>query len=660
MHEWLHAAKVEHELKELYLKKTHRGLTQKDLAKLAIEKEKWRIANEARKKELEQEEKQYIDAEVESVQFEKELQSEVAKALARAEKDPNRADKSTNDNFNSTGSLTSTHGNMSKGKSSVSNLHLPPVHDSHHRDETGHDDEEKQSGSQTARASSSSVTRLPTLGKKKSTGSFPSGSQTERATIGSAGGAQAQVQVAPLQFDSAAATVRLDRSYDQTQRADSSYGGSVMPPSARTQFLKETAQMIRRMTHVIHDKGEAQSQRELNEALQQVFAFRKEYDSLRNTSRALAKKATDLKREADLLESGSSSSADSKEDTDVRLQNLQMQLNTVTIKIAETSENRRNYELNIAHLKEEEFDHFNQLKALRKQNSDTHLYLKKMEDLRGQSVLERQKSENELNAFRAEIAAYEKFVQSQKAQFHNILEIVRTQNEKREKAKQAREEKATASVALRVSQLNTEQMNAEKESGSLSNKLLSLELKLRHFEDSFSKISSATGLNHPDAIINRFFFKGEIREQLQSEIDEKQHQLELLRREEDELRSTLEEAKLNFKDQTWRDVESLSENTREVSTRSNKAQKEIERVTQRLAFVQEGLLYLIKHIESHALQGQQLPPSANDPQLAALEIGSENESSEDGNAVKGCQKFTHTNVKRVKNDVFRRACMHEQ
>jgi hypothetical protein len=61
-----------------------------------------------------------------------------------------------------------------------------------------------------------------------------------------------------------------------------------------------------------------------------------------------------------------------------------------------------------------------------------------------------------------------------------------------------REEKQTASVVQRVTQLNSEQMSAEKESDSLNNRLVSLDLKLRHFESSFQKISSATGLNHPD------------------------------------------------------------------------------------------------------------------------------------------------------------------
>jgi hypothetical protein len=118
--------------------------------------------------------------------------------------------------------------------------------------------------------------------------------------------------------------------------------------------------------------------------------------------------------------------------------------------------------------------------------------------------------------------------------------------------------------------------------------------------------------------VNKFFFKGEIREQLQSEIDEKQHALELLRREEENLRADLEQAKLNFKDQTWRDVEQLSESTREVSTRSSKAQKEIERVTQRLAFVQEGLLYLIKNVESQAT-ATRIDDHPDDALLASVE-----------------------------------------
>jgi len=119
-------------------------------------------------------------------------------------------------------------------------------------------------------------------------------------------------------------------------------------------------------------------------------------------------------------------------------------------------------------------------------------------------------------------------------------------------------------------------------------------------EDSFQKISACTGLNHPDAIVNKFFFKGEIRAQLQSDIDEKQAVLQRLAREEQQLRQQLEQARKGSKEQTWRDVEQLSESAREVQTRSSKAQQEIERVTQRLAFVQEGLLDLLRSASSEA------------------------------------------------------------
>ena len=54
-----------------------------------------------------------------------------------------------------------------------------------------------------------------------------------------------------------------------------------------------------------------------------------------------------------------------------QLKTLEMKLDTVTIKISETEENRKNYELNIAHLKEEEFERYFELETLRKQCAET-------------------------------------------------------------------------------------------------------------------------------------------------------------------------------------------------------------------------------------------------------------------------------------------------
>merc|ERR1711966_558387 len=116
------------------------------------------------------------------------------------------------------------------------------------------------------------------------------------------------------------------------------------------------------------------------------------YDSLRNVSRNLSREVEALKKEQKLLTKSNQLSKDTYAQCYEQLKALEMQLNTVTIK---TSENRRNYELSIAHLKEEDFENFNQLKHLRKQNQDNNSFFKKMEELKAQALEEKEKAETE-------------------------------------------------------------------------------------------------------------------------------------------------------------------------------------------------------------------------------------------------------------------------
>lgn len=216
-----------------------------------------------------------------------------------------------------------------------------------------------------------------------------------------------------------------------------------------------------------------------------VFTFRKEYDALKHIGYNKSKKAKELHAEYERIqeEQGNEQShhilsGEKLEQYQERLASLKMQLNTVTIKIAETGENRRNYELNIAHLKEEDFEHFNQLKALRKQNTDINLFVKKMTELQLAAMEEKEKGEQELLQFRSEIDNYQTFVHEQLQQFQHILDIVRKQNEKREKAKLIRKEKQTAALATRIQYLNSEATAAEKEAAGLASRLTSLDLKV--------------------------------------------------------------------------------------------------------------------------------------------------------------------------------------
>lgn len=375
-------------------------------------------------------------------------------------------------------------------------------------------------------------------------------------------------------------------------------GGAGNATYTRAAFLKETAQMVNRMKSVVMEKGDTATQAELKRMMNLVFTLRKECDSLRHATRDKAHSLDYVKREAKILQQQAQCSKEDQEVMQQRLKALEMQLNTVTIKIAETSENRKNYELNIAHLKEEDFEHFNQLKSLRKQNHDNNSFFKKMNELKVQALEEKEKAEMELEEFRQEIQSYQSFVNQQLQQFEQILDIVRAQNEKRERAKDSRTEKVQEKIAQRVAKLELEAEAAEKEAGGLTSRLTSLDLKMRHFEDSFQKITAATGLTNPDAIVNKFFFKGEIREQLQQEIDDKQNMIEKLNSEKSELVDTLKDLKASYREQKWRDVEGMMEEGRTVSAKEDKGKSDTQTAKKRLTVAQEGLLSLLESVQS--------------------------------------------------------------
>jgi hypothetical protein len=152
----------------------------------------------------------------------------------------------------------------------------------------------------------------------------------------------------------------------------------------------------------------------------------------------------------------------------------------------------------------------------------------------------------------------------------------------------------------RVEKLESAAKQCDDEGETLKQELSSLELKLRHFEDNFQKITAATGLMDPDAIVNKFHFKGEIKLQLQQEIETKQGVVIEKKKELLEQKKVLEEVKANFRAGRWRDVEVLEEGNRGVDHKFKKKLQDLDKITAKLAFAQEGLAHLMKNI-SHAL-----------------------------------------------------------
>jgi hypothetical protein len=190
------------------------------------------------------------------------------------------------------------------------------------------------------------------------------------------------------------------------------------------------------------------------------------------------------------------------------------------------------------------------------------------------------------------------------SQFQSVLSIIRAQNEKREKAQEFRSEMTRSKIAQRIEKLQEEVEETNHEAGGLTAHLTSLNLKLCHFEDLFQKITASTGLTNPQAIVNKFHIKDEIKDQLSEEIDDKAQAIEKLVKEEEELKETLRRAKEGFVTESWRDVRTLQEGNRESEFTANVNLGAMSKSTMNVVCAQEGLLSLLGELEAT----QEIPP----------------------------------------------------
>ena len=106
--------------------------------------------------------------------------------------------------------------------------------------------------------------------------------------------------------------------------------------------------------------------------------------------------------------------------------------------------------------------------------------------------------------------------------FHSISNVARDRHARRRAVKERRTKKRRARIQSRIEKLDSEMEGKSKEAAALAEQLESVNERLRYFEKRFQQIVSATGLSKPEAIINKFDLKEEIRNELSSEIEAKQ------------------------------------------------------------------------------------------------------------------------------------------
>jgi chromosome segregation ATPase len=333
-------------------------------------------------------------------------------------------------------------------------------------------------------------------------------------------------------------------------------------------WFKDSGNLVTRMRKVIVESADMGG--DVKKAYSWLFQLRKEYDELCNETVTKGRTYQKLKREYESMQNTFAAMKQQQKINNKMQETLQMKLNTVTIKILETEENKKNYKMNITHLKEEELIRHYQLDDLRKASGANDVWMKKMNDLKLQSLEEKDKAEAELIAFGEEIEKFEIFVKEQKHEFQMIAnEAIRKRNQ-RERENAERQKKAQEKFLIQIDKLETQMEEKYKEAASMSQKLASVNERLRYFKKRFQQIVSATGLEHPEAIINKFQLKEAIRRELDAEIKAKEKQTIDLNNEREHLMRELERAKNMFEESRWKDVDQKMERLREQEAQEKK------------------------------------------------------------------------------------------
>jgi hypothetical protein len=363
---------------------------------------------------------------------------------------------------------------------------------------------------------------------------------------------------------------------------------------ARGEYVKNSNLLVEKLKAVIAGGKDTSTDARLKVAIINLFRDRKTYDANCFEVKKKQKELQDVKRQYRDYQKSIQDNADQKAIDDAIIEALQTKLSTVQIKITEEKENRENYELNITHLKIDDLKEKGMIEERREQVHLGEDLAKKSNELKLKFTEQQDAALQEYRAFLEEKKQFNEFITGEMAKFAAVSNIAEDRRLKHERERADREAKVQQRYSARIDRLNRDMLGKEKEAIAMQQSLESVNERLRYFEKRFQQIVSATGLTNPDAIINKFNLKEEIRKELTKEQDKKQEIIRDLVQEFTDKTRFCEELKEQFTLSKWKHVDSLEETRRANEARSLKLKKEGVRLVRRVAYFQEGLLSLFK------------------------------------------------------------------
>jgi len=328
--------------------------------------------------------------------------------------------------------------------------------------------------------------------------------------------------------------------------------------------------------------------------MKRKFVWRKKYDKLSLIKKKRSNRLTELEEELEMLQEAEIAKKGDVKGAQITREKLEMQLNTINIKINEAERNRKTYELNISNIKDESQETHKQLDIQRRQLAYEDNLRKKVSKFCQHTQAQRDISQGNIKDFKAELSDWKNFLQM------IIVQMTSLTKGKEENDKQQREEELKkaddikrSKTMKKVEELLEKVDHKEKEALVHREIRREYECEINKYREMFDKIKKVTNKENPHDIIIKFQLNSEVREEYQSIRNTKHKQYLVLNEEHEKLTKNFHDLTSSKQDHTWREVDTLQEKLQMEETNLNSKISQVGQINTSLEQLKEWMTSII-------------------------------------------------------------------
>ena len=390
-----------------------------------------------------------------------------------------------------------------------------------------------------------------------------------------------------------------------TSAGGTASGGEVgfAPLAPRISFIEQTTKTLQRVKSFMSNTvipAEGNYLTDLIKVKKQYNALKAERERLERQQRAVQHELSLCQPNVEEVQSASVQAE--------QLKQLNMKLVTLNTRLMEAEENKKNYELYIIRMKEEDLQLGKQIDHLRSICAEYTRLLTKLEKMNKRVGQQRVEVVDETHTFVEDVQAFIGFADTVVKDYRRVLNASYKQSCYQEQLLHQRAERQESKRREKVDELRQSMVSLQEQQAEVKEEIDGWEEKVESYEKRFRKVAAATGLTRAEQIISKFYFNDEITQDLHKEIAGKERQLTELQAVKAKLQADLTASKTTLSVSKWKDVSEAEEKAAEAKLQHARQSEEYDKWTHRLTQLVEGITQLNNKLNT-TIHTSHTPPS---------------------------------------------------